>query len=470
MIAAVAVLLLIATWNYTNGVVPLFIMAVLAAVALTAAYSWRWDRRAGVALGVVHIVLFSLCWLGLAIGAAVGESRAGRPPLVWEALYLSLLPVLGMIVLASLFRGADRPTGIVVGVCTSLVVGRTLSLLVPDMEAFALQVPSAAAFGASVGLPVYAGGLVGLVLGDYAARCTGLWKDRKLWAVVAVIAGVGIGLRVLDVATGNYRAYTSGELAAAGKSDALVRRITSSSDPTARWAAIKALGESGGSGTGDVLVRRMRDPDARVRAAAAENLQFYSSPDEVPALIAVLDDKDEDVQSAAARSLGKTGDVRAFDALVARLDDSRTRSAAISGLGTLGDGRAVPYLAKFLGYEWHATHAMWTIRDLNDPSALEPMVKVLEHDGSNMWYEAAKIVSSFGGNKRIRAAMIAHLDDERTDNRLQAIELLCSYGDASVIPHLRKSAENDPAEEVRVAAEAALKDLEEGLKKHERSQ
>jgi HEAT repeat protein len=94
------------------------------------------------------------------------------------------------------------------------------------------------------------------------------------------------------------------------------------------------------------LARTLGDPDADVRAAAAEALGHQASPDAVPPLLGRLDDASPSVRIQIVGALTRLGDRRAVVPLVGKVQDSSSevREAVARALGDLGDTRASPAL------------------------------------------------------------------------------------------------------------------------------
>lgn len=136
------------------------------------------------------------------------------------------------------------------------------------------------------------------------------------------------------------------------------------------WPVPSALAQTG-CDVVDVCVKQLASDDPAVRTAAAYALGNIGDPKAVQELVKLIDrEEDTEVQRTAVRSLGLIGDppsaealgrimkaqphlrddviqslIRiggkpASDALVVALDDSRTRRAAIQGLGEVGDRSA----------------------------------------------------------------------------------------------------------------------------------
>jgi HEAT repeat protein len=96
----------------------------------------------------------------------------------------------------------------------------------------------------------------------------------------------------------------------------------------------------------DGLIAGLRYGDGGVRGDAAEALGKIGDPRAVDSLIATLSDSYDLARRSAAEALGKIGDPRAVDSLIAALsnsDDGVRRNAA-EALGKIGDSRALEKL------------------------------------------------------------------------------------------------------------------------------
>ncbi len=126
------------------------------------------------------------------------------------------------------------------------------------------------------------------------------------------------------------------------------------SKPTARMAAIRALGAFGPRAAVaiPVIVEALQDQTWDGRDVAAESLGFIgqASPEAVHALCEALKDGDERVRMAAARALGRcrATSEEAVEALAGALHDAdpNVQMAAVEALGELGPAArsAVPQL------------------------------------------------------------------------------------------------------------------------------
>jgi serine/threonine-protein kinase len=116
-----------------------------------------------------------------------------------------------------------------------------------------------------------------------------------------------------------------------------------------RVRAADALGTLGGERVVAAATSLLRDPDETLRRQAIELLNAVPGPAAVPALIGALDDPDWWVSERAIDALGKSGDARALEPLVACTERAPAVAVlAARALGALADPRAVPALSALL--------------------------------------------------------------------------------------------------------------------------
>jgi HEAT repeat protein len=224
------------------------------------------------------------------------------------------------------------------------------------------------------------------------------------------------------------------DLAAADLGSAL------SKDPfwAVRREAAHSLGRISGESSLKALLGAVADPDARVREAVAEAMGDRTRGEAAAALRPMLDsDANPYVRAAAARALGKVRAEGAFDALAAllKVDSHREtlRAAALDGLRSLGDRRALDLARPWLRYDFQRGdhHAM-------RESALKVLLALAPDEPET------------------NAAVVALLDDPWHRTRALAAETAGHYKVAAAEAKLRVLAEKDPFDGVRNAAKAAL--------------
>jgi aminopeptidase N len=109
------------------------------------------------------------------------------------------------------------------------------------------------------------------------------------------------------------------------------------------------------------LISAAKDPDARVRARSIRTLSGFKDPSLAPVFMEHLNDPSYAAVRAAATGLGNSKAPGAFDAFVKLMDAPSWRdtikSAALSGLASLGDKRALD-----LGFRYAAKGNQTSVR------------------------------------------------------------------------------------------------------------
>lgn len=211
-------------------------------------------------------------------------------------------------------------------------------------------------------------------------------------------------------------------------------------NPELRRTAAQSLGKIASAKAVPALVAALRDPDASVRRNAVWALgmigpeEFDWSP-----VILLLFDTDPTVREAAGAALGRTESTPALvKFLQERIQDPRvtsdTKRLAAAALGGMEARSAVPLLTRLLRdrdplvRRW----AVAALGEIADPQAVGPLGELLRTDPDpGVRVEAAFRLGKFGG-KAAEPALI--------------------------------SARKDADENVRRLVEAALKELESGVK------
>jgi HEAT repeat protein len=203
--------------------------------------------------------------------------------------------------------------------------------------------------------------------------------------------------------------------------DALVY-IFQNSTVSKRKSFIQALEKSGWQPSNDALgavywiVMGQADKCVSIGAPAVESL--------------IIELKDEHSQKRylVTEALGKIGDARAVEPLIATLKDKHLRWPAVRALKELGDARSV-----------------------------EPLVTILMKDGDGyIRSDAAKALVKIG--LKATDMLIATLRNEHADARSRAAEVLGEIGDARAVEPL-VGLLKDKVSSVRYAAATALDQL-----------
>ena len=212
-----------------------------------------------------------------------------------------------------------------------------------------------------------------------------------------------------------------------------------------RAEAARELGSHGAGWAVAALTRVLLDGSDAMVAAADEALAALGPP-AVGVLVDGLADEEEELRRSAARALGRIGDRRAVEPLVARLTEERWDdivAAVIEALGRLGGPRAVDALLAETGDGTALHRRVWAISalgGLGDPSAVPRLLDVmLVSSDQRQWaaaHQAATALAQLAGPQavdRLAAAL-----DFAGDRWLayEIVKVLAAIGDPAAIPVL----------------------------------
>ncbi len=245
-------------------------------------------------------------------------------------------------------------------------------------------------------------------------------------------------------------------------------KILSSDSSEARRLAIEALGELGDQRAIEPLLKKLGENSYREIAEALKKLG--ATPEQmVEGYLKALSSNSSYDRRSAAAALGKLGDRRAVEPLIARLEDenSSVRRSAAEALGELGDKRAVEPLLKKLekDYYYALKATANALGKLGDRRAVEPLLKKFGEDGyseiaaalkklgasqeqmvdgylealsSNSFDASRSAAEALGklGDKRAVGPLIARLGDDDFNVRKSAAEALGKLGDQRAVEPL----------------------------------
>jgi HEAT repeat protein len=251
-----------------------------------------------------------------------------------------------------------------------------------------------------------------------------------------------------------------------------------------------ALGEIGDARAVEPLVAVLKTWDRRARWAAIEALAKFQER-AAPALLTALDDPDPDVRRVVIEALGNTGDRRAIEPLLPRLEDADyvTRRQAARAVEALGwhpqtarqrvllaiatgqfesavaerESAVEPLLVALQLDDAHVrSEAAWALGCLEDRRAVEPLVAALQDLDRQVRLAAAEALGRFG-DLRALGPLLDLLREQATDvqQRLRAIATLGKIGDSRAV-ELLLEALRDGDQTVRDAAARALGTIQDG--------
>lgn len=240
--------------------------------------------------------------------------------------------------------------------------------------------------------------------------------------------------------------------------EALIQRLSDEDATVRRWSAA-GLGRSNDPRAIEPLIEKLDDPDDSVRERIAISLGELKAAKAVKRVIMLLGDSSRNVRIEAATALGQIGSTQAVEPLLALLSDKDgwIRSSAVESLGRIGDPRATLPLIDALNDPFSrvvlfATEALGNFRDQR---ATDALIKVLGKKDEVLQVEAAK---SLGRTRGVGAveALIGALRDSSPWVRATAASTLADFGDSRALGPLQKLIADDPSEEVREHANAAV--------------
>lgn len=178
----------------------------------------------------------------------------------------------------------------------------------------------------------------------------------------------------------------------------------------------------------DLFVAAARDPDAGVRIEAARGLEGVTTEAAVGALVALLEDSDEEVRAVAAEALSEIP-VRDAGPLLVRHLSATTGAARGALLAALRELRLAEALEPARDALTDALpdvrrEAIGVLGYLQDERAADDLAQSATRDNSAAVRRAAVGALAFSQAPAARAAIVAALDDPDWQTREAAAETL----------------------------------------------
>ena len=228
-------------------------------------------------------------------------------------------------------------------------------------------------------------------------------------------------------------------------------------------ALTSVIAQLGDEDTVERLQAALTADDPRTRRAAVEGLSHVGGARAAEHVALALADESVDVQTAAARALGRLRDgegrpVGAEHLLLALGSESpAVCAAAARALGDAGEGRAVEPLRELVraGAPGVAVAAMEALRALSDPTLGDLLVEALGHTDEEVVKQALLAIHEAAG-ERAGARIALGLSHSAWDVRRLAAELLGEIGGAGSRAALEARYDEETDDLVRTAIEVAL--------------
>jgi len=220
------------------------------------------------------------------------------------------------------------------------------------------------------------------------------------------------------------RRFKIDQLRAEKDIDGLVEALRSDDGLTRQRAAL-ALGDLAGAEAVGPLIRAFGDPVTAVREAAADSLTLLGSPAVGP-LVELLDNPET----------------------AGRYDESAAAAGPVTVTGPGGLTWDIE-----TGKDLRRIYAAAILGEINDPAAIEPLVRAIRDPGDDVRCQAAGAITKFGS--RAVVPLTGLLGDPDTEIRIVAAGVLGDTGDPGAVEPLI-GALRDKNDDVRGAAGGAL--------------
>ena len=205
------------------------------------------------------------------------------------------------------------------------------------------------------------------------------------------------------------------------------------------------------------LIAKLSDGRPQIRQASALALSHIPDARAVPALLPLLHETDIAIRRSAIGALGAIRDTRAVDPLLGLLrdEDAGVRNAAATALVACGDLRGVPLCFAETTkpeQEQQQGDALHQLLTIDDPRVLEPLCAALR-DRPPLRYLALTVLAHWRDKianspamPRVAAALLACMQDDNVDIRVQAHWVLCTFKDERVTALLLEALQDQHAE------------------------
>jgi HEAT repeat protein len=214
----------------------------------------------------------------------------------------------------------------------------------------------------------------------------------------------------------------------------------------------------------EVDAEGLTSDDAQKRLDAVTDLSKYDVALTERHLIKALDDSDEKVRHAAAKTLGQGGSLKAVSKLVDWLasGESKTKQVAAGALGDIGGPEATQALTRTLGdaddaVRLQAVKAVGAIGKRGNSNVVIALIPRLEDAKQEIKIAAITQLEELG-DRRAVIPLVAKFGDHQVEARKAAVRAVGRLGDRSAVPALIRLV-SDPAEDVKTAAVGALGSL-----------
>lgn len=217
----------------------------------------------------------------------------------------------------------------------------------------------------------------------------------------------------------------------------------------------------------DLDAEGLSSEDAAKRLEAVTDLGKYDIALTRSYLLNALDDGDDKVRQAAAKTLGLGGATAAVPKMIEKMiewltdPDPKVKQVAAEALGEIGGPEATAALTRSLGdtdstVRVHAVKALGKIGK-RSPDVVIALIPRLEDDKADVRITTIAVLEDLH-DRRAVIPLVARFGDTAPEARRSAVRAVGRLGDPPAIPALIRLI-NDPNEDVRTAAVGSLGQL-----------
>ena len=239
----------------------------------------------------------------------------------------------------------------------------------------------------------------------------------------------------------------------------VIGRLNDSSEQI-RVAAVRAIGELRDPRAVQVLSVAVGDEDKNVAREAVISLGKIGGGAVIDEFVYLLDKTDDSIQTFIARELAEICDERALDVLLRSLDDSDIDGHAITGLVRIGEPaveKLIALLPEGRARDFVRANAAEALGKIGDLRAVEPLIAVIGDKDTLLRDKTIEALSRLGDVRAVEPLVrVLKTCRPRTEESIK--KALVDLSPHSIDPLLREL--NSSEEETRNRAGRALAQIE----------
>jgi HEAT repeat protein len=206
-----------------------------------------------------------------------------------------------------------------------------------------------------------------------------------------------------------------------------------------KCAAVIGIGRAGSPSDLDTLLAAAADPDAKVRGAAVEALRLLEGPGVTAAIVAKVATAEPEMKVSLLRALmgrGEKGTATVFTSAAGDADEA-VQVAALAGLGTLGNARAVPLLLKAAtGSGPPQEAARQSLQSLSGPDMGGALLGALGDKDAKIRVEAVRALAARTPCRSATSALLKTAEDADAGVCNESLKALGLVGPTAALPGL----------------------------------